>query len=245
MNTKENRIALIPARLESQRLPEKLLLPLEGIPIVIKTYQAVLASGLFDKVVVICNHSKLAAVLEEYNCDYIFNEEHFESGTDRIANELGKFPYDIIVNVQADEPFIRNENLSILVQLFDNKEVDVATLKHELSSQENVLNPNNVKVVCNESGRALFFSRSPIPYFREELNSLGYFKHIGVYGYKRSVLLQLSQIQPSALESAEKLENLRMIEHGFYVAVAEVDKPPISIDTMEDYEKAKLHLSSS
>ena len=238
MNTKENRIALIPARLESQRLPEKLLLPLGGLPIVVKTYRAVLDTALFDKVVVICNHSKIAAILEEHNCEYIYNDAHFESGTDRIANELGQFPYGYVVNVQADEPFTQKNELNALLQLFDNKQVDIATLKCKLTNDLEIENPNNVKIVTNESGRALFFSRCAIPYIRDENVSLDCFKHIGIYGYRREVLLKLSQLAPSKLELTEKLENLRMIEHGFYVAVAEIDSPPISIDTREDYELA-------
>jgi len=238
MNTKENRIALIPARLESQRLPEKLLLSLGDLPIIVRTYQAVLKSGLFDKVVVICNHSSLAAVLDQYNCEYIFNETHFESGTDRIANELGQFPYEIIVNVQGDEPFIKKNQLKYLVEQFDNKEVEIATLKHKLVDVQDIENPNFVKVVCNEKGRALYFSRSPIPFNRDESKHFACYKHIGVYAYKHSVLLQLSQMQPSKLELCEKLENLRMIEYGFYVSVAEVDEPQIAIDTIEDYRQA-------
>ncbi len=238
MNTKENRIALIPARLESQRLPEKLLLPLGEMPIIVRTYRAVESTGLFDKVVVVCNHARLAAVLDEYNCEYVFNDTHFESGTDRIANELGQFPYDIIVNVQGDEPFIQKSQLEVLVKLFDNEQVEVATLKHRLSSDLAISNPNNVKVVCNQEGRALYFSRSPVPFKRDEDSELCIYKHIGVYGYRRAVLIELSKLEPSALELTEKLENLRMIEHGFYVAVAEVVEPPIAIDTEEDYRSA-------
>lgn len=238
MNTKENRIALIPARLESTRLPEKLLLPLGGVPIIVKTFRAVLASNLFDKVVVICNHLKLATVLDEYQCEYVFNDTHFENGTDRIANELGQFPYEIVVNVQGDEPFIKKDHLENIVQLFDNKEVEIATLKHRLISKSAIDNPNNVKVVCSSEGRALYFSRSPIPFIRDADVEVGVYRHIGVYGYKRSVLLRLSQLKPTVLELVEKLENLRMIEHGFYVAVAEVSEPALAIDTPEDYDKA-------
>ncbi len=238
MNTKENRVALIPARLESERLPEKLLLPLGGLPIVVKTYRAVLESNLFDKVVVICNHSKIAAVLEEYSCEYIYNGAHFESGTDRIANELGQFPYEYVVNIQADEPFVKLSELSKLVQLFDNEYVDIVTLKCALNAESDVENPNNVKIVTNESGRALYFSRSPIPFVRDENMAVVHYKHIGIYGYRREALLKLSQLLPSTLELAEKLENLRMIEHGFYVAVTEIESAPIAIDTHDDYDRA-------
>ncbi len=244
MNSKENRIALIPARLESQRLPKKLLLPLGGLPIIVRTYQTVVRSGLFDKVIVICNHSSLAAVLAEHNCEYIFNDAHFESGTDRIANELSNFPYDIVVNVQGDEPFIKKNQLEYLIELFDNEVVDISTLKYKINIKAEIDNPNNVKIVCNEQGRALFFSRSAIPFQRDENYSMDTYKHIGVYGYKRSALLKLSQLKPSALELAEKLENLRMIEHGFYVAVAEVNEPPIAIDTQEDYDSAVRYLQN-
>lgn len=240
MNNKQNRVALIPARLESQRLPEKLLLPLGGVPIVVKTYQAVLATNLFDKVVVICNHSKIAAVLAAHHCEYIFNDTHFENGTDRIANELERFPYKYVVNVQADEPFTKKEDLHKLIKLFDNQNVEVATLKHALNGYSAIENPNNVKIVTNASGRALYFSRSPIPFVRDAEVDVKHYKHIGIYGYRRDVLLKISQLQPSALELAEKLENLRMVEHGFYVAVAEVENAPFSIDTLEDYERAVL-----
>jgi 3-deoxy-manno-octulosonate cytidylyltransferase (CMP-KDO synthetase) len=238
MNTRENRIALIPARLESQRLPEKLLLPLGGVPIVVKTFQAVLASDLFEKVVVVCNHAKIAAVLDEHGCDYIYNDTHFESGTDRIANELSQFPYEYVVNVQADEPFVTKEELSKVVELFDNESVEITTLKCKIEKTEDVNNPNFVKIVCNEAGRALYFSRSPIPFIRDEQVDFEHYKHIGIYGYRRDALIKLSQLKPTKLEQVEKLENLRMIENGFYVAVDEINNPPISIDTLEDYQKA-------
>jgi len=244
MNTKANRIALIPARLESERLPEKLLLPLGGLPIIVCTYRAVLATNLFDKVVVICNHSKIAAALEEHNCKYIYNDTHFESGTDRIANELHQFPYEVIVNVQGDEPFIEEGSLKLIVELFDSEEVEVSTLKYKIKSKSDFDNPNIVKIVCNEYGRALFFSRSPIPFFRGKGEGLNCYRHIGVYGYRRSALLKLSKLKPSPLELAEKLENLRMIEHGFHVGVAEVMDPPLSIDTQQNYEEAVARMAA-
>ena len=188
---------------------------------------------------------KIAAVLEDYNCDYIYNDHHFESGTDRIANELNQFPYEYIVNVQADEPFTKKEDLESLVSLFNDKKVDIATLKCRLEKNQNIRNPNIVKIVTNEQGRALYFSRGVIPYLRDESVSINYFKHIGIYGYRREVLVKLSQLNPSQLELSEKLENLRMIENGFHVQVAEISEPPIAIDTLEDYELAKKFINDS
>ncbi len=238
MNSKANRVALIPARLESERLPEKLLLPLGGVPIIVKTYQAVLETALFDKVVIICNHTRLSDVLTHYGCEHILDNRPFDSGTDRIAHQLSNFPHEYIINVQGDEPFTKKSDLDRLLEIFDNQEVEIATLKCSINNNLDVANPNVVKVVTNDAGRALYFSRSVIPYHRDIQVSVRYYKHVGIYGYRRDVLLALSQTKPSQLERVEKLENLRMIEKNMYVAVAEIGEVPISIDTAEDYEKA-------
>lgn len=238
MNNKENRIALIPARLESTRLPEKLLLPLGDKAIIVRTYEAVLASGLFNRVIVVCNHERIAQVLKKHNCAYILDTSKHESGTDRIAAMAQNVHEEIIVNIQGDEPFVQKGDLEALISLFDNDKIDITSLKTPLIEAADIENPNNVKVVTNSQGRALYFSRAAIPFNRDNL-SVTYFKHIGIYGYKRDTLLKISQLPISTLENIEKLENLRMLENDFAIYLNEVKNTRLSIDTIEDYEKAQ------
>ncbi len=238
MNKKENRIALIPARLESTRLPKKLLLPLGNKEIIVRTYEAVLASGLFNQVIVVCNHELIAQALEQHHCNFILDATDHPSGTDRIAAIAQDVSEEIIVNIQGDEPFIQKTDLEALITLFDHKEVSIASLKTPMTHSTDINNPNNVKVVTNSAGRALYFSRSPIPFNRDGEKAT-YFKHIGMYGYKRNTLLEISQLPPSPLENIEKLENLRMLENGFNIYLKEVKNTSLSIDTAEDYIKAQ------
>jgi len=237
MNNKQNRIALIPARLESTRLANKLLLPLGGKAVIVRTYEAVVASGLFNRVLVVCNHQLIAETLDKHQCDFILDKTDHPSGTDRIAAIAEKLEEDIIVNIQGDEPFIERRDLEALISLFDQENVQIASLKTALVNEEDINNPNNVKVVTNAAGRALYFSRAPIPYHRDAQQTT-HFKHIGIYGFKRKALLGISKLPPSPLEKIEQLENLRMLENGYDIYLTEVKSAMPSIDTEADYQLA-------
>jgi 3-deoxy-manno-octulosonate cytidylyltransferase (CMP-KDO synthetase) len=235
-------IALIPARLESTRLPRKLLRMLDGKTILRRTYEAVLATELFDEVIVVCDNQLLCEEMMQYNYRFMLSEREHESGTDRIAEAAMRLNADIIVNVQADEPFIEKQALQKVIELFQNPLVEIASLKKRITDLSQINNPNCVKVVTDAQGKALYFSRSSIPYNRDQSESVVYFQHIGVYAFRKNVLLKFASLPPSPLEQIEKLENLRMLENGLSVYLAEIEHVGISIDTEEDLLKAIAYL---
>jgi len=235
-------IALIPARLESSRLPRKLLRDLGGKSILRRTCEAVLQSGLFTEVIAVCDDALLVDALSPYGIQTRLSSKTHESGTDRIAEAARDVEADLVINVQADEPFMDAEALRKVIALFDDPLTDVATLKMKLNDPEQIQNPNRVKVVTNADGLALYFSRAAIPFHRDGPAGVGYYQHIGVYGFRKEALLRFASLPPTTLEQTEKLENLRMLEYGFRVRVAEIDHAGISIDTLEDLSRAETYI---
>lgn len=241
-------IALIPARLESTRLPNKLLLKIKEMSIISLTYQNVVQSGLFDEVAVVTDSLQIQDELKLISANVYFNQKSHESGTDRIAEFAHLFSdEDIIVNVQGDEPFLKHKMLEQLIDLMkkNHQKFLVGTLMHEIDSESDIQNPNNVKVVTAEDGRALFFSRATIPYPRDNNVCVKYYKHIGIYAFTKEALLKFSNSKPSKLEMIEKLENLRFLELGIPVYVSESPFSTIGIDTIEDYNNAKLMVNKN
>ena len=236
-------IAMIPARYEASRFPGKLLKVLEGKSIIARTYEAVLDSKLFDEVYVVADHTAIQEELERIGGRVIMSTKQHESGTDRIAEAVEQLPCDIVINVQGDEPFISKEALQKVIDLFQNKEVQIASLMMPIDDEEKIKNPNCVKVVVDQQCKALYFSRSPIPYLRDQTEPVQYFQHIGVYGYKKETLLQITKLVQSPLEKIEKLENLRMLENGLEIFLDTVQEIGIAIDTPEDFIKAQQFLA--
>nr|MBP6316463.1 3-deoxy-manno-octulosonate cytidylyltransferase [Chitinophagaceae bacterium] len=236
-------IAMIPARYEASRFPGKLLKVLEGKSIIARTYEAVLDSKLFDEVYVVADHTAIQEELERIGGRVIMSTKQHESGTDRIAEAVEQLPCDIVINVQGDEPFISREALQKVIDLFQNKEVQIASLMMPIDDEEKIQNPNCVKVVVDRQCKALYFSRSPIPYLRDQTEPVQYFQHIGVYGYKKETLLQITKLVQSPLEKIEKLENLRMLENGLEIFLDTVQEIGIAIDTPEDFIKAQQFLA--
>ena len=236
-------IAMIPARYEASRFPGKLLKVLEGKSIIARTYEAVLDSKLFDEVYVVADHTAIQEELERIGGRVIMSTKQHESGTDRIAEAVEQLPCDIVINVQGDEPFISKEALQKVIDLFQNKEVQIASLMMPIDDEEKIQNPNCVKVVVDRQCKALYFSRSPIPYLRDQTEPVQYFQHIGVYGYKKETLLQITKLVQSPLEKIEKLENLRMLENGLEIFLDTVQEIGIAIDTPEDFIKAQQFLA--
>jgi 3-deoxy-manno-octulosonate cytidylyltransferase (CMP-KDO synthetase) len=167
-------------------------------------------------------------------------KEH-ESGSDRIAEAIAEMNIDVIVNVQGDEPFIKKEPLEKLVRLFNDDSIQVASLMRKISKEE-ALNPNNVKVVTDKLGYALYFSRSIVPYQRDGKTKVEYFLHVGVYAYKKDALIKFTKLPQTSLEKIEKLEQLRYLENGIKIKMAETEYNNIAIDTPEDLERAKSSL---
>jgi len=242
-----NIVAVIPARYAATRFPGKLMQMLGNKPIIRHVYDNTVATGLFNDVLVVTDSDIIYKEIKVNGGKVIMSRKEHESGSDRIAEAFAEMPAgkdgnaDIIVNIQGDEPFIKKEPLEKLVRLFDDSNVQVASLMRKISKEE-AANPNNVKVVTDRSNNALYFSRSMIPYQRDEKTATGYFLHIGVYAYKKDVLMSFTTWPQSSLEKIEKLEQLRYLENGIKIKMAETDYENIAIDTPEDLEKAKLFL---
>ena len=237
--------ALIPARLNSTRLEKKLIKNLGGIPVIVRTYQNICSTKLFDEVVVVTDSDDIINVLKEFDIKFLKSKEDHNTGTDRIAEFSKKFKSDIIINVQGDEPFVLKEDLSKIINTFKNdieNKINVISLMTKLISVEEINNPNNVKVVVDKNNNSLMFSRSIIPYNRVE-NNVNYFKHIGIYAFRNSFLNKFKKFKQTNLELTEMIEALRIIEHGYKIHMIEIDHEQISIDTIEDFNKAKSMLN--
>lgn len=237
--------ALIPARLNSTRLEKKLIKNLGGIPVIVRTYQNICSTKLFDEVVVVTDSDDIINVLKEFDVKFLKSKEDHNTGTDRIAEFSKKFKSDIIINVQGDEPFVLKEDLSKIINKFKNdieNKINVISLMTKLISVEEINNPNNVKVVVDKNNNSLMFSRSIIPYKRVE-NNVNYFKHIGIYAFRNSFLNKFKKFKQTNLELTEMIEALRIIEHGYNIHMIEIDHEQISIDTIDDFNKAKSMLN--
>ena len=237
--------ALIPARLNSTRLEKKLIKNLDGIPIIVRTYQNICSTKLFDEVVVVTDSDEIINVLKEFDIKFLKSKEDHNTGTDRIAEFSNKFKSDIIINVQGDEPFVLKEDLSKIINTFKNdieNTINVISLMTKLISAEEINNPNNVKVVVDKNNNSLMFSRSIIPYKRVK-NNVNYFKHIGIYAFRNSFLNNFKKFKQKNLELTEMIEALRIIEHGYNIHMIEIDHEQISIDTLDDFNKAKSMLN--
>ena len=239
-------IAMIPARYGATRFPAKLMQDLCGNPVIVHTYQRVADTNLFDQVYVVTDDERIENAIHEVGGKVIRSQKEHNSGSDRLAEASKDLEVDIIVNVQGDEPFTDKENLQKVIDIFANdpqKNIAVASLMERITNSEDIANPNNVKVVVNKFNEALYFSRSVIPFPRDPNTAVPYYKHIGIYAYRKDALQQFTQLPPSLLEETEKLEQLRYLENGFKIRLAVTDIPTIGIDTPEDLEKARQRLS--
>lgn len=238
-------IAVIPARYASTRFPAKLMQDLGGKTVIRRTYEAALATQLFDDVFVVTDSDLIYDEIIKHSGKAIMSTKQHESGSDRIAEAVEDMRVDIVVNVQGDEPFINKEALENLVNVFKqdtDKKVDLASVMFEIKDPQEISNPNNVKVITDQNGFALYFSRSVIPFPREADVGVRYMKHIGIYAFRKEALLDFYNLPMLSLEASEKLEQLRYLEYGKRIKMIETDKGSIGIDTPEDLEKARLLL---
>ena len=241
-------VAIIPARFNSQRFPGKLMEKIGGKELILFTYQNILQTNFFDEVIVATDHKAIFDLIQENGGKAQITAKNHESGSDRIAEVAKNVEADVIVNVQGDEPFIKKEDLESLINIFKNdeaKEVDLASLMEEITNKKDIENPNNVKVVTDHNGNALYFSRSVIPFAREIQPETKYYKHIGIYAFRREALLSFSGLKRGFLEPTEKLEQLRYLENGYKIRLAISKNPTIGIDTPEDLKKAKEYLRNT
>ena len=236
-------IAVIPARYASTRFPAKLMQDLGGKTVIMRTYEAAVNTNLFDDVFVVTDSDLIFNEIVSQGGKAIMSIKEHESGSDRIAEAIENLDVDVVVNVQGDEPFINKEPLEKVIEVFKkdvDQKVDLASLMREITDWEAIENPNNVKVIVDQNGMALYFSRSVIPYPREKNVGVRYFQHIGIYAFRKQALLDFYHLPMKSLEASEKLEQLRYLEYGKKIKMVETDHVGIGIDTPEDLEKARL-----
>ncbi len=238
-------IAVIPARYEASRFPGKLMQKLGEKTVISTTYENVVKTGLFSDVFVATDSEIIFNEIQSNGGKAVMTGQH-ETGSDRIAEAVENINCDIVVNVQGDEPFLKTEPLKQLMEVFQNdlnKKISLASLKIKLQNQEDIENPNHVKVITDLNGFALYFSRSVIPYHREKSIDAEYFRHIGVYAFRKEALLKFSRLPMSPLEQLEKIECIRYLENGMKIKMIETDFVGVGIDVPEDLEKARAILN--
>jgi len=233
---------MIPARYAATRFPGKLMQKLGNKSVILRTYEATVATGLFDTIIVVTDSDLIFKEINSQGGTAIMSKKVHESGTDRIAEAAIDIACDIIVNVQGDEPFVKKEPLQKLLQQFDDTTVEVASLMQELKSEKQVIDPDYVKVAIDKNKNSLFFSRSVIPYRREKNISIPYYEHIGVYAFRKQALLSFANWPVSQLEAAEKIECLRFLENGMSIRMVLTDYMGVEIDTPEDLKRAERFL---
>ena len=230
-------LGIIPARFASTRFPGKPLVDIKGKTMIQRVYEQALLSKL-DKVVVATDDERIAAEVTRFGGEFVMTASTHQSGTDRCA-EVAQIlsGYKVIVNIQGDEPFIDPTQINLICDCFTDEHVQLATLIKEIHSEDELLNPNQPKVVIGQQQQALYFSRHPIPYLRNPSQFHQFYKHIGIYGYKASILLEITKLPPSSLELAESLEQLRWIENGYQIQTKLTDIETIAIDSPSDLLK--------
>lgn len=239
--TDMNVIAMIPARYEASRFPGKLMKNLGGKAVILRTYEAAVNTNLFKEVYVVTDSDIIFKTIENAGGKVIMSKKEHECGSDRIAEAVEFINADIVVNVQGDEPFIDAVSLTKLIDVFKNdakKEIDLASLKVQITAKEDIENPNNVKVITDVNNLAIYFSRSVIPFHRDATIDVKYYKHKGVYAFRKQALLDFYKTPMTPLEAAEKIEAIRYQEIGKKIKMVETDVESIGIDTPEDLEKA-------
>jgi 3-deoxy-manno-octulosonate cytidylyltransferase (CMP-KDO synthetase) len=233
------KIAMIPARYAASRFPGKLMQRLGNKTVIRRVYEATFHTGLFDDIIVVTDSDIISEEIKTVGGHVIRSKKEHESGSDRIAEAAAELDVDIILNVQGDTPFIKKEPLEKLLNLFDDNTVQVASLMQIISDEKIIADPNRVKVCVDKKNNSLLFSRSIIPYPRNENASTVYYEHIGVYAFRKQALLDFTSWPITPLENAEKIECLRYLENGIPLRMALTDYIGVSIDTPEDLEKAK------
>lgn len=243
-----NFIGIIPARYASTRFPGKPLAILGGKPVIQHVCEK--ASTVLGTAYVATDDERIADAVKSFGGNVVMTRNDHKSGTDRIAEAMEKIggSWDVVVNIQGDEPFIHRSQIEEVCKCFDDPDTQIATLGKPFDSMEGVMNPNSPKIVTDNRGYAMYFSRSPIPYVRgkeqaEWINNFCFLKHLGIYAYRSEVLREITKLGQSPLEIAESLEQLRWLQNGYKIKVGLTDVETIGIDTPEDLTKAEIFLS--
>ncbi|MBR9758190.1 3-deoxy-manno-octulosonate cytidylyltransferase [Mangrovimonas yunxiaonensis] len=235
-------ISMIPARYGASRFPAKLMQDLAGKSVILRTYQATVATKLFDDVYVVTDSAIIYDEIVNNGGKAIMSKKEHQSGSDRIAEAVEDLDVDIVVNVQGDEPFTERESLKKVIEVFKddhNKAIDLASLMVQITDWDEINNPNTVKVIVDQENFALYFSRSPIPYPRDKEVKTRYFKHKGIYAFRKQALLDFYHLPMQFLEATEKIECIRYLEYGKRIKMVETDVQGVEVDTPEDLERAR------
>ena len=246
-------VIIIPARLNSSRLHGKVLLDLGGKTVVQRVFEQCLQVENINEVYIATDSEEVFNSCKSFTNNIILTKSNHESGTDRIAEAIQNINCDNIINVQGDEPFIEPSLIEELVSTFETSQTDMISVMHKIKTIKELKNHNVVKVIINNNNEAIYFSRSIIPHHRDEWDTLinkhinipeelNFYRHIGIYGYKKDFLIKYSNMEQTYLERLEKLEQLRVIENGYKIKMIETEEVSIGIDTIEDYENAKLKI---
>ncbi|MCB0382859.1 MAG: 3-deoxy-manno-octulosonate cytidylyltransferase [Psychroserpens sp.] len=233
---------MIPARYSASRFPGKLMQNLAGKSVILRTYEATVATQLFDDVYVVTDSDIIFDEIVSNGGKAIMSIKEHQSGSDRIAEAVENLEVDIVVNVQGDEPFTERESLEKVLKAFEDdhhKEIDLASLMVEIHDWDEISNPNTVKVIVDQNNFALYFSRSPIPYPRDKEAGARYFKHKGIYAFRKQALLDFYKLPMQFIEATEKIECIRYLEYGKRIKMVETSVEGVEIDTPEDLERAK------
>ena len=247
MNKSVKVVCLIPARENSSRFPEKLLKSIGDFSVITHTYRNAVKMKLFSSVFVVTNSRKIEKTILSDGGEVVFDSNNYTCGSDRIAAISSKINADVIINIQGDEPFISKKSISKIIEVFHkdlNRQIDIVSPMIAIASDKEVEDPNNVKVITDLKRNAIYFSRSKIPYRQNLKSNLSYYKHQGVYGFRREALLKISKQKPTPLELHEQIEALRFLEMGLTIRMVESDENSIAIDTREDLERARIFYSA-
>ena len=238
-------IGIIPSRYESTRFPGKPLADINGKSMIRRVYEQ--AGEALENVFVATDDQRIADEVNRFGGRFVFTSKNHNSGTDRLAEAIQtiqenlKTNFDVVINIQGDEPFIQPSQITELMNCFKDNDVEIATLIRKITDNYDIYNPNKPKVIFDKSMNAIYFSRSPIPFIRNHeksnwIKSFSFYRHIGMYGYKTNILLQLTKLGRSPLEIAESLEQNRWIENGYKIKLSETNYDSIGIDTPEDLQ---------
>jgi len=234
-------IGIIPARYASTRFPGKPLVDLKGKPMIQRVYEGALNCASLDHVIVATDDQRIFDAVKAFGGNVEMTSDAHPSGTDRCGEVAGKYEADVVVNIQGDEPLVNPGQIDALCSAFQDEKVQIATLGHTVVSESDLIDPNRVKVVCDSAGNALYFSRNAIPSIvraNQEIKSqFPFMRHIGLYAYRKKILLDLVKLQPCNLEKMEALEQLRWMYYGYTIRVLPTDIETPNIDTPEDLKK--------
>lgn len=237
-----NAVAVIPARFGSTRLPGKALADIAGVPMIVRVWQQTRKARLLERVLIATDDERIGSAVRNAGGEVEMTASSHPSGTDRIAEVARRVPAEIYLNVQGDQPFVAPEDIDAVVSTMTAEtSLSMATLGAPIVDLEEWRNPNKVKIVCDRQGYALYFSRSPIPFFRDGAGvPRGALRHVAVYGYRRDFLLRFGTLASGDLEQTEKLEQLRAMEHGYRIRVIGSSAPSLEVDTPEDLALANV-----